>query len=308
MLNNRGVDFLKYNKDRKRLAQPILVQQEISAGRCSPHKGVYLSFRHLPENLIQDYYDSVGSQKWLDIILEAGVDIKKDGFEVAPAPLLSIGGVAIDENCVTNIPGLFVAGEASGGAEGAYTLAGNPVSIYLAMGTLAGNAAARYASKTSAIPSELTSEVKEVICRAASMREREAGSGPNPVEIKTKVQEILDTYLHLLGRNEDNLNRAIGKIKGLRKDAESLRLKHRSLVMNKEWLEGIECLNAIDVLDMLANTALMRKESRGLHYREDFPDLDNENWLKIIKLQRKGDDISLWLEDIDFTFMKPDGG
>ncbi|MDY7035621.1 MAG: FAD-binding protein [Thermodesulfobacteriota bacterium] len=304
--NNRGVEFLRYHKDRKKLAQPIILQQEIDAGRCSPHKGVYLSFRHLPENIIQHYYDSVGSQKWLNTILESGLDIKKDAMEVAPAPLESIGGVAIDENCVTNIPGLFVTGEASGGSEGAYTLAGNPVAIYFAMGTLAGKSAAKYASEISTIPSVNRSLFNEILDRVVPMSEKDGASGPNPIEIKARVQEILDKYLHLLYRNETNLNKAIEEINTLRGDAKSLRLNHRGNVFNTEWTEGIECLNAIDILDMLARSALMRKESRGLHYREDFPDLDNEKWLKVTQLRKTGDDISLWMEDIDFTFMRPE--
>ncbi|MDY7037151.1 MAG: FAD-binding protein [Thermodesulfobacteriota bacterium] len=307
LYNNRGVEFIRYHKDRKKLAQPILLQQEIAAGRCSPHKGLYLSFRHLPENIIQDYYNSVGSQKWLDTIIESGVDIKKDAMEVAPAPLESIGGVNIDEDCITDIPGLFVAGEASGGSEGAYTLAGNPIAIDFAMGALAGKTAARYASESSRVPSASDSAIQKITDRVVPMREIRNGSGPTPVEVKARVQEILDAYLHLLDRNEDNLNQAIEEIKGLRKDVGYLHLKHRGQVFNKEWVEGIECLNAIDVLDMLAWSALTRKESRGLHYREDFPDLDNDNWLKVINLRKQGDEIYLSLEDIDFHFMKPEG-
>lgn len=305
--NNRGIDFIKYHKDRKKLAQPIVIQQEIAAGRCSPHKGIYLSFRHLPENIIQDYFNSIGSQKWIETLFEAGVDIKKDGIEMAPAPMESIGGIAIDENCISNIPGLFVAGEVSGGSEGAYTLAGNPISIFLAMGTIAAKSAVRYCNETSTILSASSSDVKEILNRVIPMRERKGADYSNPLEIKVKIQDILNKYLHLLERNEKNLKKAIDEIETLRKETEYIGLRHNGEVFNMEWVEGIESLNAVDILEMLARSTLIREESRGLHYREDFPDLNNSQWLKVVTLKRKGEEVSVWLEDIDFSVMKPEG-
>jgi succinate dehydrogenase/fumarate reductase flavoprotein subunit len=304
MLNARGVEFWEYARKTKKIAQAVITQQEIRAGRHSSHGGVYLSFRHLPENLIDDYLAGLVNLKWLENFQELGLDIRRHAFEVAPAPLSSIGGCAIDEHCATNLPGLFVAGETSGGAEGAYTLAGNPVCLYFASGFIAGRSAARWAQAQGALPPSAPAQVDEII-ETCSLPAKGAGSGPTVLEIRRKIQQLLDAYLSLLGRTKENLHLALEEINSLQKMWTEQQLRHLGRIYNLEWVQGLENRNALLVLEMLARSALMREESRGLHFREDFPEVDNVNWLKVITVQQKGEAMELAKEEVAMPYVQP---
>ena len=307
ILNKMGFDFRKRHPGKGKLSSSVIIQQEIRAKRGSPHGGVYCSFRDLPANLIQDFIDAT-PQKHLKLILnEAGIDIKKDAIEIAPCPLASNGGCGVDENCFTNIPGLIAAGEVVGGHEGAYTMAGNTVALQFAMGSIAGKSAIKLASETANTPSAKSSAVNAIIDKTRSMIAGGTSSGPSPRELRSKIQDFMGTYLHLLDRNNENLTRGVDEILSLKKDCDCMQLTHRGEHFNVELIDGLECRKAIIVAELAARAALTRKESRGFHYREDFPDSDNANWLKTVYLQKKGEDMAVWAEDIDMPFIEPCG-
>ncbi len=307
ILNKMGFDFRKRHPGKGKLSSSVIIQQEIRAKRGSPHGGVYCSFRDLPANLIQDFIDFT-PQKHLKLILnEAGIDIKKDAIEIAPCPLASNGGCEVDENCFTNIPGLIAAGEVVGGHEGAYTMAGNTIALQFAMGSIAGKSAIKLASKTANIPSAKPSVVNEIIDKTRSMIQGGSSSGPSPREMRTKIQDFMGKYLHLLDKNNENLVRGIDEILRLEKDCDFMQLTHRGSNFNVELVDGIECRKAIIVAELAARAALAREESRGFHYREDFPDSDDDEWLKTVCLQKKGEDMDVWAEDIEMPFLEPAG-
>lgn len=304
ILNNKGLDFRKKHPDKGKLSTSVIIQQEIMSPRASLHGGVYCSFRHVSQEQIQNFIDTNNPQKHLDTILNvARIDLKKDGMEIAPCPLASNGGCDIDENCFTKVPGLIAAGEVVGGHEGASTMAGNTIALQFAMGFIAGKSAVKITSETAHIPSAQPAEVNNIVDGAMSILESADKYGPSPIEIKMKIQNILADYLHLAGRNRENLTKAIDEIQSLKADCDNMQLKCKEPDFNVEWVEGLECKNAITVLEMAVRAALTRTESRGFHYREDFPDRDNERWIKTVFLQKKGPDMKVWTEDVDMPFM-----
>lgn len=307
ILNKMGFDFRKRHPGKGKLSSSVIIQQEIRAKRGSPHGGVYCSFRDLPANLIQDFIDAT-PQKHLKLILEdAGIDIKRDAIEIAPCPLASNGGCDVDENCFTNIPGLIAAGEVVGGHEGAYTMAGNTIALQFAMGSLAGKSAIKLASETVNVPAAKPAITKEIIDKTKSIIEGGSSSGPSPREMRRKIQDFMGTYLHLLDRSDENLTRGIDEILSLKKDCDFLQLTHRGANFNVELVDGIECRKAVIVAELAVRGALAREESRGFHYREDFPDSDNDKWLKTVYLQKRGEDMEVWAEDVDMPFLEPAG-
>lgn len=302
ILNKMGHDFRRHHPGKGKLSTSVMIQQEIKKRLGSPHGGVYCSFKDLPDNLIQDYIDS-NPQKHLELLIdEAGVDIKRDAVEISPCPLASNGGCEIDEKCLTNVPGLLAIGEVVGGHEGAYTMAGNTIALQFAMGSIAGKTATKMASETRHIPSSNSSAINEVIDGARSMLEDGSRSGPSPIEMRNEIQRIMYTYLNLLGRDKESLTKCIGEINGLKEDSNFLQLKHRGRCFNMEWVDGIEFKKSLVVAELAARAALAREESRGFHYREDFPESDDK-WIKTVCLQKEGEDMNISIEDIEAPFM-----
>ena len=278
--NKNGDNFLR--RKGSAISLPVALQREIKENRGSPHGGVYLSFRHLPENLIDDWFVEAGNLKWVDRIREFNIDIKKNAVEVAPAPLESLGGCRVNTEMETNLPGLLATGEVIGGCEGAYTLAGNPISLYLSSGYLAGQKAAAMVRELPLL--EFDPEQAELVVRQTMLIHAQPGE-VKPIQLRRELQEVLDSCGHLLGRKESSLVTGIKKIKVLKEQLGRLGLTCKNVRNNLEWVEAVQLKNSLDVTEVFLTAALTRKESRGLHYREDYPESDPA-WTKNIVLRR----------------------
>ncbi|MBI2954029.1 MAG: FAD-dependent oxidoreductase [Chloroflexi bacterium] len=300
--NSRGEDFARYKKSSG-LALPVIFEQEIKAGRCSPHGGLYLSFKHLPENVIDDYFESIGRQRWMRNLEDIGIDIHRDALELAPAPMESIGGCRVDERGRTNVPGLLAAGEISGGAEGAFTLAGNPVPLYMAMGSIAGQEAASVAREMGATPDELP-DVRPALEAAVRPLGNDSKGAIPALQVKRELQHILRAHLRLLGRTQAGLESAVQKIVAIRENVERWQVKTTARRHNNEWMEALEARHMVTVCEMLARAALARTESRGLHFREDYPAPSND-WLCNLIIERDGDEMKIGKAPISYSFIRP---
>ncbi|MBI2954028.1 MAG: FAD-dependent oxidoreductase [Chloroflexi bacterium] len=300
--NSRGEDVARYKKGSG-LALPVIFEKEIRAGRCSPHGGLYLSFKHLPDNLIDHYFSSMGRARWIHALEEIGVDIRRGALEIRPAPLESIGGCRVDARARTNVPGLLAAGEITGGAEGAFTLAGNPMSFYMAMGAIAGRQAAVVAKEVGAIPDDLP-DVRPMMEDAVRPLENEGKNGVPVLQVKRELQEILHNYLHLMGKTQTGLDVALQRILSIRDDAEKWQVATKSRRHNNEWMEALEVRHMVTVCEMMARAALARTESRGLHYREDYPAPSND-WLCNLIIERDGDEMKISRAPVSFSFVEP---
>ena len=300
--NSEGEEFLK-NRRGSPLALPVLVQQEIAAGRCSPHGGVYLSFKHLLDTTIEDSLASMGRTRPVRALEALGIDIRQDALEVAPAPMESLGGCRIDSRCQTNVPGLLAAGEVAGGAEGAYTLAGNPMALYTAMGSIAGQQAASLIRGTDGVPDVLPDLRPSLEAALRPLGNRVPGAVP-VLEVRKELEKVLKDHLHLLGRSEQTLTKAIGKILAIQKDAERWQVRTSTRRFNSEWIGALELRHMATVCEMLARAALARKESRGLHYREDFPE-SSPDWLCNLLVQKDGEEMKVSKAPVSFPFVLP---
>ena len=302
VFNSRGEEFLVARKGLG-LAQPVLCQQEIQASRSSPHGGVYLSFKHLPDNLLDAYLNSVGDTRLMHALEVMGVDIRRQALEIAPAPLESMGGCRIDSKAQTSVPGLFAAGEVAGGAEGAFTIAGNPIALYMAMAAIAGREASRHAGEAGASfaePPDVGPLVRE------ALRPLDNGSEGDilALEARQQLQVVLREHLHLLGRTQDGLEKALDKIRAIGSDASRWRVRTTARRHNNEWLGCLELRHMVTAAEMVARAALARQESRGLHFREDYPE-PSADWLCNIVIQRDGDEMRVTRVPVAFPFMRP---
>jgi succinate dehydrogenase/fumarate reductase flavoprotein subunit len=179
-----------------------------------------------------------------------------------------MGGVAIDEHCATRVPGLFACGEVAGGVHGANRLSGNATSQILVQGQRAGLAAAAYAGHRAVldIPLSNWTRVKDELEAPLSRVQ-----GPLPHEIKQELQKLANFKVGML-RSRESLGQALEGVSRLRKDALTyLRCRAKERRYNKEWADAVECRSMLDTLEATVVCALRREESRGAHYRDDFP-------------------------------------
>src|SRR6185312_3233819 len=248
---------------------------EVKAGRGSPHGGVFLDIAsRLPAEEILKRLPSMYHQfKEL-----ADVDITKEPMEVGPAQHYVMGGVEVDpdtgESCV---PGLFAAGEVSGGMHGSNRLGGNSLSDLLVFGRRAGLGAAGYLDGLGE-KRPTPSEGEIAAAQAEALAPFERAVGENPYTVHSEVQ---DTMFSLVGiiRNETEIKQALAELDKLRERATVVRAEGGT-AYNPGWHLALDLRNIMLIADCVAQAALTRTESRGGHTREDFPEMSPQ-WRKV---------------------------
>lgn len=269
----------------------IACMKEVVEGRGGPQGGVFLSWAHLPPEIIdfaaQWYFRThlKGNWHWEGFDFADLVQKIKQGHavEVLPASHSFMGGVAIDRNCATGIPGLFACGEVAGGVHGANRLSGNAGSQILVQGNAAGAAAAAFAKSNR--QRDVPRASWETARRNLESPLRRTG-GVLPYEVKEELQRLANLNVGMLRKGE-LLGEALAGVRRLRQDAlPRIYCRAKGMVYNKEWADAIECRSMLDTLEATALSALHREESRGAHYREDFPTQDNSAlpWNGVIRL------------------------
>jgi succinate dehydrogenase / fumarate reductase flavoprotein subunit len=248
---------------------------EVKAGRGSPHGGVFLDIAsRLPAEEILRRLPSMYHQfKEL-----ADVDITKEPMEVGPAQHYVMGGVEVDpdtgESCV---PGLFAAGEVSGGMHGSNRLGGNSLSDLLVFGRRAGMGAADYLNRLGdkrPVPDE--GEIAEAQAEALAPLQRTAGE--NPYAVHAEVQQTMSDLVGII-RREDEIKSALAELEKLRARSAAVSAEGGS-AYNPGWHLALDLRNIMLIADCVAQAALERQESRGGHTRDDFPGMSPE-WRKI---------------------------
>lgn len=304
LYNENGERFMeRYAPMQKDYATRAVVARavwnEIKEGRGSPHGGVYLSFRHLPRNLIQEHVKKL-SPSFIKELEENNIDLHYDALEIGLAAHYTKGGCWVNSNCETNIAGLYAAGEVASGKDGANRLGGNSIPMSMSMGIIAGKNAAERANKMK-IPKVDWNQVERVKEWVFSPLKRK--DGVRPIELKRKIRRIASKYL-VHNRNEKNLQKAIHEIKMIKRGLSRLWVPVKTTEYNLEWIESLEVRNMIDIVGMVARSAIMRIESRGAHQREDYPNEDPK-WLRHIIIKRVGSSMELKTRPVIFPYVKP---
>ncbi len=248
---------------------------EVKAGRGSPHGGVFLDIAsRLPADEILRRLPSMHHQfKEL-----ADVDITKEPMEVGPAQHYVMGGVEVDPDtaAATGVPGLFAAGEVSGGMHGSNRLGGNSLSDLLVFGRRAGAGAADYLDAVAARPSVPDDQVKAAVEEALAPLERDGGD--NPYAVQSEVQQTMSDLVGII-RKEAEIQAAISELVKLRERAGRVSAPGGT-AYNPGWHLALDLRNILLIADCVAQAALERQESRGGHTRDDFPEMSPQ-WRKI---------------------------
>ena len=315
LLNTHGSRFmLKWDPERgestTRDYVAIGIMNEILEGRgWGDEKGSWVKFsmRHLPE----DYIDEIAEQgeKILASTLVKIVgkqffeNLKHTSVPAFPASHFFCGGVRVDVDARTNIPGLFAAGEVSGGLNGSNRISGNAITQIVVQGTRAGKAAAEYVKKCPRVDVESSELERAKAHILAPMRRDE---GVSAVDLKRRMQKVALEKVGVV-RDENGLKEALQALSEMREESARTMVRDKNPVYNIEWIEALQVENMLTTLEMITRSALMRNESRGVHYRRDFPESDDSNWLRHIVVKKRDEEMVLDTTPVVMTRMKPGG-
>jgi len=247
------------------------INREVKAGRGSPHGGVFLDIAWIKEKLkdseahIKRKLPSMYHQfKEL-----ADLDITKEPMEVGPTTHYVMGGVRVDADTqMSTIPGLFAAGECASGINGANRLGGNSLSDLIVFGKRAGEYAATWA-KEHPVP-RVDDELVERAMRASLVPFERGAGGENPYKVQSDLQETMQALVGIV-RTESEMREALKCIAQFKERAARVGVAgHREY--HAGWHTALDLRNLLTVSEAVARSAIERKESRGGHFREDYPD------------------------------------
>ena len=270
------------------------INREVKAGRGSPHGGVFLDISWIKERLpkAEEHIKRKLPSMYHQFKQLADLDITKEPMEVGPTTHYMMGGIRVDgETQMSTVPGLFAAGEAAAGLHGANRLGGNSLSDLLVFGRRAGRFAAAFASENGEATVD-EAEIQSVATKALAFFER-GPAGENPYQIQYDLQEIMQGLVGIV-RVEDEMQQALGAIAQLHERAERAGVPGNR-EYNNGWHTAIDVPNMLVVSEAVTRAALLRKESRGAQFREDFPNKDPE-WGKYNILIKRDEDGEMLVE------------
>ncbi len=241
-----------------------LIAKEIMEGRGTKHKGVYLDLTGIPEDEIK-----VNHTLYYKRFINEGIDLTKDIVEVGPAAHSFMGGVKIDEYCRTGVPGLFAAGEVTGGVHGANRIGGSAGTEIFVFGAIAGEQAALYAKELKE-KNESSTDIENH--KLLKITPEAIGDTDKIKSIKSKIRNIMSQSLGPI-REKNTLISALEDLQDLREI-----LDKTQACDCKQLLSCTEASHMLIIAIIACSAALAREESRGTHYRMDFPDINNEKW------------------------------
>ena len=253
------------------------INAEVKAGRGSPRGGVFLDIasRRPAEEILRRLPSMYHQFKEL-----ADVDITKEPMEVGPAQHYVMGGVEVDpDTAASSLPGLFAAGEVSGGMHGSNRLGGNSLSDLLVFGRRAGMGAVAYLgtlSEAGGRPAATDAALAEA--RAEALAPLQRTGGENPYTVHAEVQQTMSDLVGII-RRESEIKTAIAELEKLRERTAQVSAEGGA-AYNPGWHLALDLRNIMLIADCVAQAALERQESRGGHTRDDFPGMSPE-WRKI---------------------------
>ena len=269
------------------------IVREVKEGRGSPHGGVFLDISWIKEKLPKaaEHIRKKLPSMYHQFMQLAEIDITSTPMEVGPTTHYVMGGVRVDgDTQMSTVPGLFAAGEVAAGLHGANRLGGNSLSDLLVFGARAGAHAAQFA-QANGVPKLDERAADAAVQEALAPFGREAGEGPYQVQhdLQTMMQDLVGIV-----RREDEMRRALDGLETLKERARRVGVSgHREY--NPGWHTALDLQNLLTVSEAIARAALERKESRGGHFRDDYPEKSAE-YAKFNVVLKRGVDGEMLVE------------
>ena len=265
LINSEGERFMsKYAPEKMELATRDVVArsiyQEIIEGRGTENGGVYLDISHLDDDYIDEKLETMVLQ-----FENVGVDIKHGPIEVAPTAHHFMGGLKINHDASSSLKNLFGAGEVCGGVHGANRLGGNALADTQVFGKIAGVSASKAAKATEIKTND--EQVQEEASRIESLIKK---GSIKPQEFKENIKNLMWEKVAIV-REEKTLNEALKELQKMQENLDKLDVGYKKQY-NTELMTALEVINMVEICILTVKSAILRRESRGAHFRSDFPE------------------------------------
>ncbi|HEY7570556.1 MAG TPA: FAD-binding protein, partial [Nitrososphaeraceae archaeon] len=306
LLNSKSERFMKnYDPERMELGPRDVVARanynEILSGRGTEHGGVWLDVTHLRKEVIQERLTTMYEQfQKFD-----GIDISKEKMEVGPTAHYSMGGVVVDINCQTRVKGLFAVGEVISQIHGANRLGGNSLLDTVVFGKISGDKAAKLALQETKVNTEKTKDAaaSQLNSSIVNQKYRFDADDDNyegifvieePMKFRSELQKLMMQNAGII-KEQTRLQDGLKRILELKDEFYS---KKQNINLESSFADGnddienivltLQVKSSLISCEATIRSALMREESRGAHYRSDFPSLDDDNWKVNIYCTKRG--------------------
>ena len=299
LLNGAGERFMaRYDPERLERSTRDLVSRaaftEVQDGRGTANGGVWIDVSHLGAKFVEENFRGMVKR-----CRDFGKDLAREPVEVGPTAHFMMGGVVIDPECRTALEGLFAAGEDAGGVHGANRLGGNGVGDSTVFGGIAGDVMAEWVAGRS-LPSVSAARAEETAKRLTAP----LGAGGPPVyPLLARLRALMWERVGLI-RDRTGLESALAEIAEIEERGAAVAVPGGP-EYNLAWQDWLNLQSMTTAARLIARSALERTESRGSHYRRDFPEGD-PRWLVNVLLQAKDGEVSVRTEPVRFKRARPD--
>ena len=268
---------------------------EVMAGRGTTNGGVWIDVSHLGASFVEQNFAGMRER-----CLRIGFDLARERVEVCPTAHFQMGGIRIDRDGATHLEGLFAAGEDSAGVHGANRLGGNGVAESTVYGARVGDAVAAWVRGRGRPEAR-----EEQVTAAQAEAERVLGQaqGESPWTLREELGRTMWEKVGIV-RGGYKLRQALSELEDLKNRTARLRVPG-ARAFNLTWHQALDLRNLLVASELIARSALLREDSRGAHFREDFPATDHANWLKNIYAAWDGNAVKLWTEPVELSRLRP---
>ena len=302
LLNGAKERFMQnYNERAERATRDIVsrsIYAEMRAGRGSPNGGVYIQMSHLGPDKVRKAFKGM-----VERCADSGFDLAGGLVEVVPTAHYMMGGLMFNPDCSTALPGLFAAGEDTGGVHGANRLGGNGVANSTVFGGIAGDTMAAWLNTSEA--SAHRAPDTEAIAQSIAAHEKPFTNQARGMErVRDTLSETMWTNAGIL-RTEEGLARAKSDLDALEAELLQMGVAQSSRAYNLTWHDWMNLRNLVSVSKAITLASQARKDSRGAHFREDFPETGELETSAYTVVRLQGDALSMAWEPVKFVRVKP---
>ena len=289
----------KYDAKVERATRDIVSRgmfSEMRNGNVGPNGGLFITMKHLDPKEVRSRFKGM-----VDRCRDCGFDLVSGDVEVVPTAHYMMGGVEFQSDCSTELPGLFAAGEDTGGVHGANRLGGNGVANSTVFGGIAGDAIAKWVPKKGVFREPDLDAAKAAISAALYPFQIEGGHMP---DIRKKLYEVMWEDAGIL-RDAESLARARVAVDELHSELMRTGVADESRAYNLSWHDWLNLESQIIISKAVIEAAVVRKDSRGAHFREDFPEIRDLENSRFTKASLDNGKITITSELVEFTRVRP---
>lgn len=300
LLNGKHNRFMEdYDSRGERATRDIVSRamfEEMRQGRTGPNDGLFITMRHLDHDVVRRQFKGM-----VERCADCGFDLVEGLVEVVPTAHYIMGGVVYDASCRTSIPGLYAAGEDTGGVHGANRLGGNGVANSTVFGGIAGDAMSLWVKAGGVLAEPNQSVIDATLERAMHPFDKPQG---DLLDMRERLEDIMWDDVGII-RDPERLNRARQSLADLEAELNVIGVATSDRAFNLTWHDWLNLDSLILVSKSITEAALARENSRGAHYREDFPEEGDLESSYFTTARLDDGKIEVSTSPVEFTRVKP---